>query len=197
LNTCDPRPSVTSMPSRKHCSTHTDNRFRAIGTRRRKFLRNARAAVPLLEQRQGDRNMKTRTEILGAACLALLIATPAAAEPDRAGREDRAGPPAAKAERPPSFDRDGSDRRGFDGDRRRGADARIERRDRPDGSRLRTGRRDRDFVVRHGQRHIWGGITFYLSDGYYYGECGWLKRRAIRTDSPVWWNRYRRCRDFS
>lgn len=40
------------------------------------------------------------------------------------------------------------------------------------------------------------GIGFYFSDGSYYGECGWLKRRAIETDSPIWWHRYRRCREF-
>jgi hypothetical protein len=52
--------------------------------------------------------------------------------------------------------------------------------------------------VRRGHRYLWGpGVTFYLSDGYYYGECGWLKRRAIQTGDRIWWRRYERCRDFS
>jgi hypothetical protein len=56
---------------------------------------------------------------------------------------------------------------------------------------------DRDRIFR-GHRYAWGpGFDFYLSDGYYYGECSWLKRRAIETDNPVWWRRYHRCRDFS
>ena len=56
------------------------------------------------------------------------------------------------------------------------------------------GDRDR---IRRGRRYGWGpGISFYFSDGYYYGNCGWLKRRAIVTRSPIWWQRYHRCRDF-
>jgi hypothetical protein len=138
--------------------------------------------------------MKTKIGIVGAAILLMAGSMPASAEPDRGGRADRGGP-SAKVERP-NFDRDRSERRSFDVDRRRGADAEGQVRERRDGSR-RGGKRDRDFVVRHGHRHVWGGVTFYLSDGYYYGECDWLKRRAIRTGNPVWWSRYRRCRDFS
>jgi hypothetical protein len=36
-----------------------------------------------------------------------------------------------------------------------------------------------------------------LSDGFYYGECSWLKRRALQTGDRIWWRRYERCRDFS
>ena len=58
----------------------------------------------------------------------------------------------------------------------------------------RPGYRER---IRRGHHYGWGpGIGFYFSDGWYYGECGWLKRRALATDSPVWWHRYRRCREF-
>lgn len=137
--------------------------------------------------------MKTKIATFGAALL--VFATPAFSDPDRGGRGDRSGPTIEKMERP-NIDRGSSERRSFDGDRRRGADVDVKIRDRRDGPR-RWGKRDRDFVVRHGHRHVWGGVTFYLSDGYYYGECDWLKRRAIRTDSRVWWDRYRRCRDFS
>jgi hypothetical protein len=27
-----------------------------------------------------------------------------------------------------------------------------------------------------------------------YGDCGWLRRRAVETDSSYWWRRYRECR---
>lgn len=58
----------------------------------------------------------------------------------------------------------------------------------------RPGYRER---IRRGHHYGWGsGIGFHFSDGWYYGECGWLKRRAIETDSPIWWHRYRRCREF-
>lgn len=58
----------------------------------------------------------------------------------------------------------------------------------------RPGYRER---IRRGHHYGWGpGIGFYFSDGWYYGECAWLKRRALETDSPVWWHRYRRCREF-
>jgi hypothetical protein len=58
--------------------------------------------------------------------------------------------------------------------------------------------RDHDRIVRRGHRYLWGpGVAFYFSDGYYYGECGWLKRRAIVTGDRIWWRRYERCRDWS
>jgi hypothetical protein len=171
--------------------------------------------------------MRTNISSVCAAVLLLSVAAPAIAEPDRGPRCER-GYPAAKMD----GNGDRSERRGFDGDRRRGsADPVVRVRDRHDGERAtkmdrsdgdrfdgdhrrgsadvdvrvrdrhygdrRWRGRSRDFVVRHGHRHSWGGVTFYLSDGYYYGECGWLKRRAIRTDNPIWWSRYRRCRDFS
>lgn len=81
-------------------------------------------------------------------------------------------------------------------DRRRDVtvDVRSDRR-RSDGNWRGAGYRDR--IVR-GHRYSWGpGIAFYFSDGYYYGECGWLKRRAIATGNPIWWRRFHQCRDFS
>jgi hypothetical protein len=48
---------------------------------------------------------------------------------------------------------------------------------------------------RRGTRYLWApGFAFYLYDGYYYGDCDWLRRRAIATGSRIWWERYRRCR---
>jgi hypothetical protein len=53
-------------------------------------------------------------------------------------------------------------------------------------------------IRRRGVRHAWGpGITFYFADGYYYGDCAWLYRRAVTTGSSYWWRRYRLCRDYS
>lgn len=45
-----------------------------------------------------------------------------------------------------------------------------------------------------GTRYLWGGLPFYFYDGHYYGDCGWLKRRAEATGSRYWWVRYRQCR---
>jgi hypothetical protein len=55
------------------------------------------------------------------------------------------------------------------------------------GPRWRDGRR--------GIRYSWGpGIVFYFRDGWYYGNCRWLRQRAIQTGSRIWWQRWRRCR---
>lgn len=58
------------------------------------------------------------------------------------------------------------------------------------------GRRfSRSYIHRHGRRHTWGpGIYFWFYDGYYYGDCEWLRRRAIATGSRYWWRRYNQCR---
>ena len=69
---------------------------------------------------------------------------------------------------------------------------RAEVRDRGDWRR--PGFRER---IRRGHHYGWGpGIGFYFSDGWYYGECSWLKRRALATGSPIWWHRFHRCREF-
>lgn len=48
-----------------------------------------------------------------------------------------------------------------------------------------------------GRRYIWGdGLEFYFYDGYYHGNCGWLKEQALETGSAYWWRRYRICRAY-
>lgn len=73
-------------------------------------------------------------------------------------------------------------------DRNVGADRRV---DGPRGDR-RSGHRG----AHRGTRHVWGGLSFYFYDGYYHGDCGWLRRRAQATGSRYWWIRYRQCREL-
>jgi hypothetical protein len=50
-------------------------------------------------------------------------------------------------------------------------------------------------VYRRGTRYSWGpGVEFWFYNGYYYGDCSWLRRRAVETGSQYWWRRYRLCR---
>ena len=69
-------------------------------------------------------------------------------------------------------------------------------RDRERGYRERGGR-DRD---RDGRRSGRGGFDLEIGPGYFgYGPrqgpgCSSLRRRALETDSPYWWRRYRACR---
>ncbi len=48
----------------------------------------------------------------------------------------------------------------------------------------------------HHRHHRYGGIYFgapyYYGYGYY-GSCSWLRRKALRTGSRYWWNRYEAC----
>ncbi len=46
-----------------------------------------------------------------------------------------------------------------------------------------------------GVRYMWGGLPFMFYDGYYHGDCSWLRRKARETGSSYWWRRYRQCRD--
>jgi hypothetical protein len=56
-------------------------------------------------------------------------------------------------------------------------------------------RNRRGNIRRNGRRFVWGpGVTFWLYDGSYYGDCAWLRRQAIRTGSSYWWRRFNRCR---
>jgi hypothetical protein len=56
------------------------------------------------------------------------------------------------------------------------------------------GRHSRHFIRRHGRHFAWGsGIGFWFYDGYYYGDCAWLRQRAIVTGSSYWWHRYNQC----
>jgi hypothetical protein len=53
-------------------------------------------------------------------------------------------------------------------------------------------------IRRHGHRYLWGpGLAYWYYDGYYYGDCDWLERRALATGSAYWWNRYERCVDWN
>lgn len=46
-----------------------------------------------------------------------------------------------------------------------------------------------------GTRYAWGpGVSFYFYDGYYHGDCRWLRRKAVETGSRMWWSRFRQCR---
>lgn len=74
----------------------------------------------------------------------------------------------------------------------RGTDGRqsgtIVRRDRPNYERQ----------VRRGTRYNWGpGAIFYFYNGYYHGDCAWLRRKAISTGSEYWRRRFRQCRAFN
>ena len=121
-----------------------------------------------------------QTLLAGAAIAMLSLPSVALADPsDRAMRFKDGGPKVTDTR---------------DGGRNRGGD--VEIRVRKDGDWRRPEHRDR--IVRRGHRYQWGpGVTFYMSDGYYYGECGWLKRRAKETGDRIWRKRYERCRDFS
>jgi hypothetical protein len=47
---------------------------------------------------------------------------------------------------------------------------------------------------RHRHRHIFlGAPLLYGGYYYYYGDCDWLRRRALHTGSPYWWDRYYNC----
>ncbi len=65
------------------------------------------------------------------------------------------------------------------------------------GPRFHAGSRSRGrHVYRHFRRHrhIYIGPPLIYGT-YYYSECNWLRRRALRTGSPYWWDRYYACID--
>ena len=75
-------------------------------------------------------------------------------------------------------------------------EGRVERRD-GDGDRRRVDRdRGGDRGEHRGRRYEWGGLAFYYYDGYYHGDCGWLRRRFEATGNRYWLARYRQCRDY-
>jgi hypothetical protein len=56
-------------------------------------------------------------------------------------------------------------------------------------------------VIKHGHgHHGHHGYHFrhhykpYYFANYGYGDCYWLKKKAIYTGSPYWWNRYHECK---
>jgi hypothetical protein len=52
-------------------------------------------------------------------------------------------------------------------------------------------------VRRFGRHIFWGpSVDFYYYDGYYYGNCEWLRERAVYTGSHYWWRRYELCRYY-
>ena len=71
-------------------------------------------------------------------------------------------------------------------------------RTRPNGQRVRVDNdRDRDRNRRRGTRFYWGpGAEFFFFDGFYHGDCAWLRRKARDTGSRYWQQRYRQCRDW-
>ena len=98
---------------------------------------------------------------------------------------------------------------GGDGDRRQRM---SERKGDGDGAgqRVRDGRRaDTKIIIRErdrrrgdrrrGTRYSWGGLggVFYFYDGYYHGDCSWLRRKAVSTGSRYWWQRFRQCRNYN
>jgi hypothetical protein len=48
---------------------------------------------------------------------------------------------------------------------------------------------------RHHGKHFrfYGPDIFVYGGGYGYGDCAWLRRQAVITGSPYWWERYREC----
>lgn len=101
-----------------------------------------------------------------------------------------------------SSNRNADRRRGSRGDTgNRNRSARGRDGDRNDYRRHRGDRRQVDRGSRRhhhrGTRYVWGpGIEFWFDDGYYYGNCDWLRVRALETDSSTWWRRYRLCREW-
>ncbi len=97
---------------------------------------------------------------------------------------------------------------GGDGDRRQRMSERKGDGDRA-GQRVRDGRRaDTKIIIRdrdrrggdrrRGTRYSWGpGAIFYFYDGYYHGDCSWLRRKAVSTGSRYWWQRFRQCRNYN
>jgi hypothetical protein len=46
----------------------------------------------------------------------------------------------------------------------------------------------------HGRRHFFVGVPLVYGAYYGYGGgCYWLRKRALYTGSPYWWNRYYDC----
>ena len=121
--------------------------------------------------------------IAGFAALTMSAGASFAESPDRGGRGDR-------GERRVHVEKSQAPREARPVDHKVDVEHKTDRR-------RGEGNWHRNRIIR-GHRYNWGpGFAFYFSDGYYYGECGWLKRRAIQSGNPIWWRRYHRCREFS
>lgn len=63
------------------------------------------------------------------------------------------------------------------------------------GFRSHRGFRHRGYSHRRFRRGLrWGGPV--IIGGYGYGNCSYLKRRALATGSRYWWRRYNACRYY-
>jgi hypothetical protein len=50
---------------------------------------------------------------------------------------------------------------------------------------------------RHGKNfRRYGPDIFVYGGGYGYGDCAWLRRQAVITGSPYWWQRYQDCVNY-
>lgn len=49
---------------------------------------------------------------------------------------------------------------------------------------------------RYGRGLRWGAPVVIGAYGYGYGNCSYLKRRALATGSRYWWRRYNACRYY-
>ncbi len=80
--------------------------------------------------------------------------------------------------------------------RREGGNAEVQQRrmTRGEGDR---GRRDGNEGRFRGTRYLYGGLPFYFYDGFYHGDCGWLRRRYEATGSLYWRQRFRQCRELN
>jgi hypothetical protein len=122
--------------------------------------------------------------------------------PNRAEGPGKSNPPKRSA--PPTINRTATPRPAATVERSGQArDARINRDATPnrtvrDADRSRgegEGRRG-DSDRRRGTRYTWGpGLVFYFYDGFYHGDCSWLRRKARETGSRYWRQRYEQCRD--
>jgi hypothetical protein len=51
----------------------------------------------------------------------------------------------------------------------------------------------------HSRRFVGVGLGWwpaYYGYNYGYGGCAWLRRQALATGSPYWWNRYYACVNY-
>jgi hypothetical protein len=67
------------------------------------------------------------------------------------------------------------------------------------GREFREGRRfdhDRRRFVRRDGTFFFYGPGYGYDDYYYYSDCDWMRRRALATGAPYWWDRYYSCVNY-
>jgi hypothetical protein len=80
------------------------------------------------------------------------------------------------------------------GPRMRGGDHFVGGRHFKGGKHAFKGHHGKRFHHNHGRHRVFrNGVWVWLTPGYGYDDCGWLRRRAVITGSPYWWSRYHRC----